>query len=85
MHQFVLSPIAVEFTSWPLAALQPFSTALQAKAKAEAGYRFYAMNDKIRREDILAHAYARIGRHPAHGTEVVGWIGEVWNAPRPTV
>ena len=32
---------------------------MHAKAKAEAGYRFYALYNKISREDILAHAYAQ--------------------------
>src|SRR6266404_6079226 len=41
------------------ASVQKLQTALHAKAKAEAGYRFYALYDKIYREDILAHAWAQ--------------------------
>jgi RNA-directed DNA polymerase len=39
-------------------SVQKLQTALHAKAKAEAGYRFYALYDKMFRADILAHAYA---------------------------
>lgn len=40
-------------------SVQKLQMALHAKAKTEAGYRFYALYDKIYRDDILAHAYAR--------------------------
>ena len=40
-------------------SVQKLQTALHAKAKAEADYRFYALYDKISRDDILVHAYAQ--------------------------
>ena len=42
-----------------LKTVQKLQKALHAKAKAEAGYRFYALYDKISREDILAQAFAQ--------------------------
>ena len=40
-------------------SVQKLQTALHAKAKVEAGYRFYALYDKLSRDYILAHAYAQ--------------------------
>ena len=40
-------------------SVQKLQMALHAKAKAEPGYRFYALYDKISRDDILSHAYAK--------------------------
>ena len=40
-------------------SVQKLQTALHAKAKTEADYRFYALYDKIYREDILAFAFAQ--------------------------
>ena len=70
-------------------SVQKLQTALHAKAKAEAGYRFYALYDKIYREDILGHAYAQCrsnnGAPGVDGQEfaeveaygVQRWLGEL--------
>jgi RNA-directed DNA polymerase len=70
-------------------SVQKLRKALHAKAKAEAGYRFYALYDKIVREDILAHAYAQCrsnkGAPGVDGQEfadieaygVQRWLGEL--------
>ena len=40
-------------------SVQKLQTALHAKAKSAPSYRFYALYDKISRDDILAHAWAQ--------------------------
>lgn len=43
--------------------VQKLQTALQAKAKADASYRFYSLWDKVCRPDVLAEAYRRCRRN----------------------
>jgi hypothetical protein len=60
--------------------VQKLQKALHAKAKAEAGYRFYALYDKISREDILAHAFAQCRSNKgAPGGSIIGtaWASSV--------
>lgn len=69
--------------------VQKLQTALHAKAKTTPGYRFYALYDKIAREDILAHAYAQcrsnqgapgVDGQDFEAVEVYGvqrWLGEL--------
>ena len=69
--------------------VQRLQKALHAKAKAEPGFRFYALYDKIYREDILAHAYAQcrsnkgapgVDRQDFAEVEAYGverWLGEL--------
>jgi RNA-directed DNA polymerase len=72
--------------------VQKLQRALHAKAKAEPGFRFYALYDKLYRDDVLAHAYAQCranqgapgvdGRDfadiEAYGVE--RWLGELAEA-----
>jgi len=67
-------------------------TALHAKAKAEPSYRFYALYDKIYREDVLTQAYAQcranqgapgVDRQDFTEVEAYGverWLGELAQA-----
>jgi group II intron reverse transcriptase/maturase len=77
--------------------LQKLQAALHAKAKEEPEYRFYALYDKVYREDVLAHAYAccktnggaagvdaeRFEDIEAYGVD--RWLGELAQALRNRV
>ena len=75
-------------------SVQKLQAALHTKAKSEARYRFYALYDKIYREDILAHAYAQCRSNKgAAGVDgqnfaeveaygVQRWLGELAQALR---
>ena len=47
----------------PLERVQKLQTSLQAKAKAEPAFRFYALWDKVCRADVLEEAYRRCRRN----------------------
>ena len=73
-------------------SVQKLQKALHAKAKAAPDFRFYALYDKIYREDILAHAYAQCrsnkGAPGVDGQEfadveaygIERWLGELAQA-----
>ena len=31
-----------------------------------------------------AHRPTELGQRPPHSTKVAGWLGDMWNGPRPT-
>ena len=75
-------------------SVQKLQTALHAKAKAEPGFRFYRLYDKIYRADLLMHAYccckankgaAGVDEQAFADIEAYGverWLGELAQALR---
>lgn len=55
----------------PPEKVQKLQSTLHAKAKEAPSYRFYALYDKVYREDVLAHAY-RLSRHNGGSAGVEG-------------
>ena len=74
--------------------VQKLQMALHAKAKAEPEFRFYALYDKLCRQDVLTHAYERCRANKgAPGVDgftfeeveqygVLRWLGELAQALR---
>ena len=74
--------------------VQKLQTALHAKAKAEPGFRFYLLYDKVFRADILDYAYrcckankgaAGVDEQEFADLEAYGverWLGELVQALR---
>jgi len=73
----------------PSTTVEKLQTSLQAKAKAEPGFRFYSLWDKVCRRDVLLEAYRRcqanagaagvdgetFAQIEAQGVE--GWLGKL--------
>src|SRR6516164_5860297 len=55
--EYQLAPCAVLLT--PPAKVRKLRDALHSKAKDAPGYRFYALYDKLYRDDVLRFAYDR--------------------------
>src|SRR6266436_906171 len=92
LHRHRATTDRISSSPWDLStpkSVQKLQKALHAKAKAEPGYQFYALYDKISRNDILAHAYALcrsnkgapgVDRQDFAGIEAYGlerWLGEL--------
>ena len=60
------------------AKVQRLQTALHAKAKEAPGLRFYSLNDKVWREDVLAVAWQVVRRNG--GAAGVGKHQKVWES-----
>ncbi len=64
-------------------SVQKLQTALQAKAKENPGYRFYALYDKVHRDDILEFAYLRCKSNGgAAGVDEQDFEDIEWASPR---
>lgn len=73
----------------PSTTVEKLQTSLQAKAKAEPGFRFYSLWDKVCRRDVLQEAYRRCQANAgAAGVDgetfeqieaqgVEGWLGKL--------
>ena len=71
-----------DWATYQFRSVQKLQVALHAKAKGAPGYRFYALYDKIYRQDILAHP--RLGPVPGEQGRARGWTGKTLRTSRRT-